>query len=187
MSEYQLTPEEIWKAQQGNCYWDDADKGVAVAQAQLAKAQAYYASLTDEKMQKIIGASFLREDEELTYQIASDLFKAGYLSPDEVAEKDAIIERQGDKLDVLLRERDGEAWYWQGDGEDHLESLICPILIEAQDLRDLVAEKVKDERERIITILDRKAQDELPRECPWHKWTWFRERFGQALSKEKDE
>jgi len=28
-------------------------------------------------------------------------------------------------------------WIWQGDGEDHLESLTCPVLIEAQDLRDL--------------------------------------------------
>jgi len=28
-------------------------------------------------------------------------------------------------------------WIWQDDGEDHLESLTCPVLIEAQDLRDL--------------------------------------------------
>ena len=31
-----------------------------------------------------------------------------------------------------------ETWYWQGDGEDHLESTTCPILIEAQGLRDLL-------------------------------------------------
>jgi len=39
---------------------------------------------------------------------------------------------------ALRRERDGEAWYWQGDGTDHLESLTCPVLIEAEDLRALL-------------------------------------------------
>jgi len=34
---------------------------------------------------------------------------------------------------------DGEYWMWQGDGEDRLESLSCPVLIEAQDLRNLIA------------------------------------------------
>ena len=37
-------------------------------------------------------------------------------------------------------------WHWQGDGEDHLESLACPILIEASDLRGLL----KSERQKIV-------------------------------------
>ena len=41
---------------------------------------------------------------------------------------------------ALRRERDGEVWYWQGDGADHLESLTCPVLIEAEDLRKLLTE-----------------------------------------------
>ena len=32
-----LSKETIWKVQQGNSYWKDAEKGKAVAQAQLAK------------------------------------------------------------------------------------------------------------------------------------------------------
>ncbi len=31
-----------------------------------------------------------------------------------------------------------DPWHWMGDGSDHLETLICPILIEADDLRAIV-------------------------------------------------
>ena len=44
------------------------------------------------------------------------------------------------RLDVA-RDRE-EMWYWQGDGEDHLESLTCPVLIEAADLRAILAQVV---------------------------------------------
>ena len=54
----------------------------------------------------------------------------------------AVIKREAEKLSdenaALQRERQGEVWYWQGDGEDHLESLACPVLIEADDLRALL-------------------------------------------------
>ena len=49
------------------------------------------------------------------------------------------------------KELDG-VWLWQGDEEDHLESLSCPILIDAQDLRDLLGEVKKAERERLISV-----------------------------------
>lgn len=56
----------------------------------------------------------------------------------------AEIKRKAGKLEAeneaLRRERQGEIWYWQGDGEDHLESLTCPVLIEAADLRELLKE-----------------------------------------------
>ena len=29
-------------------------------------------------------------------------------------------------------------WAWQGDGEDHLESLTCPVLIIAKDLQAII-------------------------------------------------
>lgn len=36
-------------------------------------------------------------------------------------------------------ELDGEhLWRWQSDGHNHLESLTCPVVISADDLRDLV-------------------------------------------------
>ena len=30
----------------------------------------------------------------------------------------------------------GNVWHWESNGENHLESLVCPILISAEDLRD---------------------------------------------------
>lgn len=38
---------------------------------------------------------------------------------------------------TLRCERNGEVWIWQGDGEDHLESLTCPVLIRPEQLRAL--------------------------------------------------
>lgn len=35
-----------------------------------------------------------------------------------------------------------EVWYWQGDGEDHLGSLVCPVVINAEDLRELLRKAV---------------------------------------------
>lgn len=46
---------------------------------------------------------------------------------------------------TLIREREGEVWIWQGDEEDHPESLACPVLIQPEDLRAILgaAERVK--------------------------------------------
>ena len=41
---------------------------------------------------------------------------------------------------ALHRERKGEVWYWQGDGHDFPESLTCPVLMEPEKLRALLAE-----------------------------------------------
>lgn len=40
-------------------------------------------------------------------------------------------------LTNLADQAAGDFWTWQGDGEDYPESLCCPILIGAQDFRDL--------------------------------------------------
>ena len=37
----------------------------------------------------------------------------------------------------LADHANGDYWAWQGDGEDHPESLSCPILIGAYDFREL--------------------------------------------------
>lgn len=41
---------------------------------------------------------------------------------------------------------DGNVWYWMTDEENHLESLSCPVVIDAVDLRDLLADVVKKEK-----------------------------------------
>ena len=48
-----------------------------------------------------------------------------------------------------LKIKDGY-WMWQNDEEDHLESLSCPILIEADELRGLLAEERKKWKEFIL-------------------------------------
>ncbi len=65
----------------------------------------------------------------------------GYKSPEEVAN----LENQNI---ALYRERRGEVWYWLGDGNDHLESLTCPILIEPEDMR----KRVKWNREKVAQV-----------------------------------
>lgn len=35
----------------------------------------------------------------------------------------------------------GEAWLWQGDGDDHLESLTCPVVIRPEQLRSIITDR----------------------------------------------
>lgn len=44
-----------------------------------------------------------------------------------------------EELDLHRRKAKGEYWVWQGDGEDHTESLGCPVLIHQGDLRAMQA------------------------------------------------
>ncbi len=43
------------------------------------------------------------------------------------------------QLQAYMEKANGEFWYWQGDGTDELESLTCPILIRADDLRAILS------------------------------------------------
>lgn len=51
------------------------------------------------------------------------------------------------EIETLLEEKrrrrqacEGDYWAWQGDGEDHLESLSCPVVIHPADLMVMIAE-----------------------------------------------
>ena len=62
---------------------------------------------------------------------------------------EARIKELEDKLKLTDYDRRitlHETWYWMGDGEDHLESLECPVIINADDLRDLIAQARADQR-----------------------------------------
>lgn len=41
------------------------------------------------------------------------------------------------ELQVYRDRSRGDYWVWQGDGEDHLESLVCPVLIQPRQLMTL--------------------------------------------------
>jgi hypothetical protein len=50
------------------------------------------------------------------------------------------------------RVRSIDPWHWKGDGEDHLESLACPILIEADDLRQLVSDNKRVGMREVVEV-----------------------------------
>lgn len=66
---------------------------------------------------------------------------------------------------TLRCERDGEVWVWQGDAEDHLESLVCPILIQPVDLREIIYDRDRFAAESSSSLIlaksISKARDEL--------------------------
>jgi hypothetical protein len=62
-----------------------------------------------------------------------------------LAERLAQVERERDywstRARTMVKHAAGDCWYWQGDGEDHLESLVnsLPVVIRADQLRELLA------------------------------------------------
>ena len=70
------------------------------------------------------------------------------------------------ELQQMHRDRENDAyWAWQGDGEDHVESLVCPILISAEAMRGLLSQlaALKDENESLKDDRDR-LKDRLANE-----------------------
>lgn len=59
-------------------------------------------------------------------------------------------ERYCAELNLHYQKKTGEYWAWQGDEEDHLESLTCPVLIPAQMLREQLAARRDDLAEALI-------------------------------------
>ena len=80
---------------------------------------------------------------------------------------EARIKELEDKLKLTDYDRRitlHETWYWMGDGEDHLESLECPVIINADDLRDLIAQARADQNKKIGEEMMRhvRAESGLP-------------------------
>lgn len=65
------------------------------------------------------------------------------LCPDRVS---AALDAFQEERDRLQRERNGEVWLWQGDGEDDVESLTCPVLMTADQVRALTARVHENQR-----------------------------------------
>jgi hypothetical protein len=49
------------------------------------------------------------------------------------------------KLNTIRLYDERETWFWEAQGENHIESLACPVVIEADDLRALLASAVQPE------------------------------------------
>lgn len=59
--------------------------------------------------------------------------------------QDSLLAELSQKLNTIRLYDEREAWYWDTQGENHLESLVCPVVIEANDLRALLASAVQPE------------------------------------------
>lgn len=57
----------------------------------------------------------------------------------QLLEMTKAAESSDHQANMLRDERDGAVWCWQGDGEDHLESLTCPVLIRPEALRPMAS------------------------------------------------
>ena len=95
-----------------------------------------------------------------------------------------IITQQAQELERVKEERDawqvkytaakqiqrdvekGEFWYWNDDGQDHLDSLICPVVVQP--------EKVKEWKQQLAASQARcremeTQRDELNKVCNYHE------------------
>jgi len=84
--------------------------------------------------------------------------------PEGIERLEKEVARLREQNEWLHRERIGEVWCWQGDSEDHLESLACPILISPERLRAAIAEGAAQERARARAELDQ-ARELLSPNC----------------------
>lgn len=94
-------------------------------------------------------------DECLRLRAENDRLQRAYVRPDDLREQLETAQSELTRLRaevsrlqsdvarkdcrVISRRIDGgEAWFWQGDGGDHLESLTCPVIIRPEQLRTMV-------------------------------------------------
>lgn len=76
---------------------------------------------------------------------------------------ESLATNQGRELIAHREKAHGNYWAWQGDGEDHLQSLSshCPVLISAAQLSAIVQENARlqsafDERDKVCAQLEAK-------------------------------
>lgn len=56
------------------------------------------------------------------------------------------LRRQVQALKAKDEAEFGNYWAWQGDGEDYPDSLTCPVVMSANQLRELLARRSSHER-----------------------------------------
>lgn len=93
--------------------------------------------LSDEEIKQAIDDVIVGDELSLFKVVAqAQLDHLAPIREAELSKKQQVISELTDKvlelrvsIGVLAMERSNETWYWQGDGEDHLDSLTCPIII----------------------------------------------------------
>lgn len=72
------------------------------------------------------------------------------------------VDRIREERQRLRDERDGSVWIWQGDDEDHIESLVCPVLMSADQVRDLAGKVQRLPGLRDAVVRERDGWDGVP-------------------------
>jgi len=75
-------------------------------------------------------------------------------------QRDELSEKV-DRLTAKVEAEEGNYWSYQGDGEDHLESLVCPVVIQPKVLEKIIGERdsldLQLEHEKALTARFRDA------------------------------
>lgn len=103
-------------------------------------------------LMRLAGIAAECSDPDTTDAIDALIAATQQATPEPVGEPDTVpldalhaAERERDywktRARAMLDHAEGTCWYWMGDGEDHLESLVnsLPVVIRADQLRELLA------------------------------------------------
>ena len=68
------------------------------------------------------------------------------------------------KTTLELRDNvfDGDFWHWMKDEENHLGSLTCPVIINAEDLRELLSKQAETAVSEYVRIHEESQKQESP-------------------------
>ncbi len=108
----------------------------------------------------------------------------------ELARLQAVVDEQQTELQIHRDKARGDYWGWQGDEHDHLESLVCPVLIHPRDLR-VFTETVDKLRQTISTEVAwlERTEGRIQRVLNMHgsciNAPWIHEEFVVALKSMK--
>lgn len=86
----------------------------------------------------------------------------------------AVLDQERARRTMAEQRAGGEVWYWQGDAEDHLESLTCPIIISPEQLRAAI----DDERARLLS-----AVLQVANAWEYGQWETLHRRLRAAIDK----
>ena len=94
--------------------------------------------MNTENLRKAAQAVFLATEEVIAHDLANKLRFAA----DEIDSLRNAVKMMKKEIATLreqkfVRFNDEECWIYQGDGSDHLESLVCPVVISAGKLLEL--------------------------------------------------
>jgi len=81
-------------------------------------------------VQRLTALSKLHNSDEVMKMLA--------VAADQITYLEKQMQDLNHTLSMMRDQETGQVWYWQGDGQDHPESLVCPVVISANDLRALL-------------------------------------------------